>query len=125
MTSAGPVLKSLVSLGSMLVVLNVIVNVLDLTTTFIGFARGMPEQNRFPSFFMHLVGSDFAGAILLKLLYFVFFIMAFYSIREVQHRYSPERAAVLVALLDAFLFFAAYEILITVLGNLTALGYIT
>ena len=120
-------LKSwLTNFGLILVTFNVIINVLDLATTFIGFSRGMPEQNGMASLFMTIVGNEYVGAVVIKGLLIAMFIFVYRAIRAVERGDEQLTLKVVLSLLllDSVLtFFAAY-ILTTVLGNFVAIGWI-
>lgn len=115
--------RSLVFSGSLLVAFNVVVNILDLTTTFIGFGRGLLEQNNEASFLMKVVGNDYLGAIILKTFFLSFFAVAYYSMREFERK-DERRPGVVYGLLflDFVLIFTALWITDIVVGNLLELG---
>jgi hypothetical protein len=117
--------RSLVFSGSILVAFNVVVNILDLTTTFIGFRRGLPEQNFEASFLMKVVGNEYLGAIILKAFFLSFFALAYYSMRGFEKKDERRRGLVFGMLfLDFALIFTALWITEIVVGNLVALGVI-
>ncbi len=111
--------------GSLLIAFNVVVNILDLTTTFIGFRRGLLEQNFEASFLMKVVGNEYLGAIILKVLFFSFFGLAYYSMRGFEKKDERRRGVVFGLLfLDFALIFTALWVTEIVVGNLIALGVI-
>jgi uncharacterized membrane protein len=124
MSSAVPTMnRTLGLIGSWLVALNIIVNIVDLVTTFIGFSRGMSEQNNVPSLLMNALGNKYLVAILLKALFFSLCGLAYFAIKTAQKKNDAQIMDVLgVAFVDLVLVFTGFWILETVVGNFVALG---
>ena len=127
LTKGASALKSwLANFGLILAAFNVVINILDLVTTFIGFSRGMPEQNGMASLFMNIVGNEYVGAVVIKGLLIAMFIFAYRAIRAVERGDVQRTLKVVLSLLllDSVLTLLAAYILTTVLGNFIAIGWV-
>lgn len=105
-------------------VTDAILNTLDLVTTFIGFSRGMPEQNRFPRAFMEFVGNEYAGAILIKVAVYSLILVLYFVIKRTKGN-DDQQSGIFVGLLfdNAIVIYVGYYLIGTVLGNFLALGF--
>jgi len=114
---------SLAYFGLILVIFNLIVNPLDLVTTFIGFSRGISEQNNMASIFMRIVGNEYIGAVIIKAVLMIFFIIAYPAIKAAERKKGSLSNILSLALVDSVMAYLAFVVLITVEGNFIALGW--
>jgi hypothetical protein len=125
MPSIAPLCKKiLVELGTFLFIFNVVINLLDLTTTFIGFSRGMPEQNIYAVLVLKFVRNKYLGAILVKAFFLSAFGLLYLGVKEIGKSLQPSFVTIpALLLIDLVSLDFAWMILITVLNNGIALGF--
>lgn len=126
MPSISPIVKSgLVSLGAFLAAFNVAINILDLVTTFLGFSRGMPEQNSAAALFMTIVGNEYLGTVIIKAAFIAACVVAYSAIRAVGRKREDQILSILsLLLLDLVLAYLGSIVMTAVLGNFIALRWL-
>ena len=116
---------SLLTSGSVLVVFGVVVNLLDMLTTFIGWNRGLPEQNPLALPILGLVDNKYVGALILKALLFLVMGIVYRVMQDIAHSDAWQaRGVVALLCFDLLFLWIALHFTDTVLGNLSMLGWL-
>jgi hypothetical protein len=124
MNSDGQITKTiLINFGLTFVTLNLIINPIDLVTTFIGFSRGMLEQNSRSLSFMSIVGNDYVGAVVIKAVLITLCVLSYRAMVALKKKRNIGLVDIIgVTAIDLALLYIAFMVLIAVVGNFVALG---
>ncbi len=115
--------RTLVVSGSFLIISNLVLQVVDWVTSFIGYYRGGNEVNSGTLWLISFFGDKYIGISVEKIILIAILVFGFYAIKVLVRRREPITEFVGLVVINAVLIAFLLRYLMDMWSNLTALGF--